>query len=157
MGKISNFINDPVIKALHKNIDYGKIASFLVTTYSWNKILSSYQFFMVIVYHKNYQRVFLQPWKSYWWLVESHLSGYFCLFAPKFWEGDGDLNAVNAVGVVSTLIGCGDTWTLTAIIEFIWTFYTQRLWDAESLLLCSSHLVKLLLPNIWYYCLVTNT
>ena len=29
--------------------------------------------------------------KYIWWLVKSYLSGCFCLFAPKFWEGGGDL------------------------------------------------------------------
>ena len=23
-----------------------------------------------------------------WWLIGSHLGGCFCLFAPKFWEGE---------------------------------------------------------------------
>ena len=36
------------------------------------------------------------------WLEESHLSGYFFLFAPIFWEGGGDIQMnfypnVNAV------------------------------------------------------------
>ena len=26
-----------------------------------------------------------------WGLVENHLSGCFCPFAPKYWEGGGDL------------------------------------------------------------------
>ena len=36
--------------------------------------------------------------------------------------------SVGAVSVVSTLIGGGDTQTLTAIIKFVCTFCTYRQW-----------------------------
>ena len=28
---------------------------------------------------------------NFWWFVESHFGGCFCLFAPKFWGGSGHL------------------------------------------------------------------
>ena len=56
----------------------------------------------------------------YWWLLESQLSGCFCLFAPKLWEWGRDLwmifcQSVSTVWIVSTLIGGGETETLTAL------------------------------------------
>ena len=43
-----------------------------------------------------------------WWLMESHLSGWFCFFTPKFWECGGSLRMIfcqsgSAVSVVSIL------------------------------------------------------
>ena len=60
----------------------------------------------------------------FWWLKKSRFSG---CFEPKVWEGGGYLRMtfglpVSAVWVVSTLIGGGVTLTLTAVIEFVWTF-----------------------------------
>ena len=55
------------------------------------------------------------------WLVESHLSGCFCLFAPKFLEGGWDLRMIlcQFVSAISTLKGGGRTLTVTAIIKFV--------------------------------------
>ena len=74
--------------------------------------------------------VFLQD-GLFWWLVDCHLSGCFCLFALWFWEGSGNLwmifcQSMSAVWEVSTLKGGRDTWPLTAKIEFVWTFCTQE-------------------------------
>ena len=55
---------------------------------------------------------------------QSHLSGFFLLCAPKFWEDSGDLqmvlfHSVNADCVVRTLRGGGNTQTIPAVIEFL--------------------------------------
>ena len=67
-------------------------------------------------------------------IFESHLSDYFCPFAPKLWEGGGDLQmifyqSISTVWVVSTLIGGGDTQTLTLVIESE-LFVLRSGWDA---------------------------
>ena len=75
------------------------------------------------------------PCYAHAWLYKG--CGYYenlsvpCIFAQKFWEGGGDLwmifcLSLSNVWVVSTLIGGGETQTLTSIIEFIWTFFTKR-------------------------------
>ena len=52
------------------------------------------------------------------------------LLFPKIlgrpWGPVNDIFFVSAVWVASTLRSGGDTWILTTIIKFIWTFYTQR-------------------------------
>ena len=53
---------------------------------------------------------------KFWWLVDSPLSTFFCLFASKLWEGGRDSQtifglSVSTVRVLSTLIGDEDTQT----------------------------------------------
>ena len=48
----------------------------------------------------------------------SHLSGWFCVFAQKFWEGRGPMNDIFSFCECS----CQETQTLTAIIKFIQAF-----------------------------------
>ena len=65
--------------------------------------------------------------------MESRHSSFVWLFAPKNIEGGRDLHicqSVSEVSVVGTLIGGGDIRTLTALIKFIWTFYT-RSWSGH--------------------------
>ena len=51
---------------------------------------------------------------------QSHLSGWFCIFAPKFWgASDVICCSVNVDRVVVVLGGGGDTSTLTIVIEII--------------------------------------
>ena len=57
-------------------------------------------------------------------LIGGYVSKCFCLFVPNFWKGVGDLQmiicrSVSTVCVVCTIIGDGDTQTVTAIIKFI--------------------------------------
>ena len=94
-------------------------------------------------------------------MAQSHLKGCFCLFGSKFWRFNGNLQmifcqSVSAVWALSTLIGGGDTWTLTAIIKFIWTFLHSVAWMLKHCPYalfhpCSriSHLEKPTLPNIY--------
>ena len=52
---------------------------------------------------------------DYWWLVESHFSGWFCLFAPKVWTGDGVVTfsrSVSAAECLFTLMRAEDPETL---------------------------------------------
>ena len=113
-----------------------------------------------IIYHLtaslSHEHVISKNYKQnhYWWLVDSHLNGCFCLSAPKFWEGGGDLQmilcqSVSAVCIFNTLIGGGDTQTLTTTIKCIFNLLYS---GVELLKHCShiptSHLVKLSLPSI---------
>ena len=93
----------------------------------------------------------------------SLISDYFWLFAPKFWEGGGDLwmvscQSVSTFWVVSTLMDGGDTQTLIAIIKFVFKLFAligdgdAKISSSHLLMLActpTSHLVKLSLPNIW--------
>ena len=67
------------------------------------------------------------------------------------WEVSGDLwmalcYSMNAGWVVVTFWGGGDTQTMLAVIEFIWTFFVPNLVVLPAR--DPSHLVKLSLPNI---------
>ena len=73
---------------------------------------------------------------------------------------------MSAAWVVSSLIGGGDTQTLTDVTEFIWNFCTPRLWGYEritvaccmvGLLRPVSHLVKPSLPNILLFSYLCRT
>ena len=97
-----------------------------------------------------------------WWLVENHPSICVHLFGPKFYEDGVNLwmifcKSISGDWVVTTVIGDGDTQTLTSVIKLIWTFCTWRgCWNIALMALCSfasscshtprSHVVKLSLP-----------
>ena len=53
--------------------------------------------------------------KCNWWLVGSHLRCSFCLFTPKFWEGDRDLQMIFCLPVRAVWVasGGGDTQNLS--------------------------------------------
>ena len=77
----------------------------------------------------------------YWWL-DSHLSGCFWLFAPKFWEVVGTYewyfcSFMNAAWVLGTIRGGEDTQTLLAVWRKLWTSCTQRYWGCKSLVMCA--------------------
>ena len=61
-------------------------------------------------------------------------------FLPQIlrsWQGPTNdfYQSVSAVWVDGTLIGGGDTQTLTVKIKFFWTFYTLRQWGCQSIIL----------------------
>ena len=76
------------------------------------------------------------------WLVESHLSGCFWISCPQVFEKVRGIIkwmiSLSVVWVVNTLIGGGNTRTLNAVINFIWTFCTLSQWGCQNIALAPS-------------------
>ena len=90
-----------------------------------------------------------------WWLIES-LQWLFLGFCPQNLEGARDLKMIfcwslSTVWAVSSLIGSGDTETLTALIKFFTLFsHPYALLRSCTTHAPMSHQEKLSLLNIYY-------